>query len=154
MVTVPGATAVTTPVGATVATPALLVVQSTPHPPAGAGDGEVTFADNVRVVPTAMYFEIGTETAIDVTLGFTVTTADADFPPALAVMVAEPGLSAVSVPDAETVTTVVSLDDQLVVHPPSGAAPTVVRVAVSAPRSPAVRVSAAGAMTTATKPRE
>jgi hypothetical protein len=109
----------------------------------------VTVADSVRVVPTATNFEIGTEMAIDETFGFTVTTADADFPPAVAVTVAEPALSAVSVPDDDTVTMVVSLDCQLVVHPPAGAAPAVLKVAVSAPCSPAVRVSVVGAMTTA-----
>jgi len=81
--------------------------------------------------------------------GFTVTTADADFPPAVAVTVADPALSAVSVPDDETVTMDASLDCQVVVHPPAGAAPAVLRVAVSVPCSPAVRVSAVGAMTTA-----
>src|SRR5512132_1610680 len=118
MVTLPGPTAVSTPVWETVAMAGSLVVQPMVQPPAGAGDGDVTVAESVRVVPTATNLEIGIVTATDETTGFTVTGTDADFPPAVAVMVAAPALSAVSVPGPDTATLGASLDCQVVVHPP------------------------------------
>jgi hypothetical protein len=74
-----------------------------------------------------------------------VTVALADFPPAVAVIVAVPAASAVSAPVLDTETMVASLDCQLVVQPPEGTVPEVLIVAASDAVSPTTSAMVLGA---------
>jgi hypothetical protein len=78
--------------------------------------------------------------------GSTVTTTNADFPPAVAEIVVEPGATVVTTPDALTVTTEGAPVSQVTAHPPAGVGPTVASVAVSVIWSPATMVTGPGEM--------
>jgi hypothetical protein len=129
MLTLPGATAVTSPVPLTVATPAALVLHVTAvdAPPTAA-----TFAVNCAMVPTMMA-ACGLVTVTEFTAGrgFTVRRVLPLFVASnveVAVMVTEPGATAVTWPVCVTVAIAASPDDHVTVV----AAPlTTVTLAVS-----------------------
>jgi len=101
----------------TLATPELVLVHVTVRPVR-------TFPFASRTVATAWVFcptmraELGSETDTDATVtAMTVTVAEPARPSLVAVIVAEPATRALTSPEAETVATVVLLDDHVIVRP-------------------------------------
>ena len=116
----PVATAVTRPFASTVATPGALVVQSIARPESGFPLASSGVAVSCWVPPTETVAELGL-TATDATgTGFTVIADVPLFPSLVAVIVAEPGATAVTRPFASTVATPSALVVQLIVRPESG----------------------------------
>ena len=116
----PVATPVTRPFASTVATPGALVVQLTARPESGFPLASSGVAVSCWVPPTAIVAEPGL-TATDATgTGFTVIADVPLFPSLVAVIVAEPGATAVTRPFASTVATPGALVVQLIVRPESG----------------------------------
>jgi hypothetical protein len=146
MLTVPGATALTTPVALTVALAALLLLHVTV---VGAPPTAVTVALSCEVVPTIRAGS-GAVTVIALTagLGFTVMTALPDLVAStveVAVIVALPTATAVTTPAVETVAT---LALELVQATEVAAPPAAITVAVSARVSPTTRVAVPGVTAT------
>ena len=137
MVAVPSLTAVTLPLASTVAIAVLELVQVTVLSVASSGFTVATrVSDSPSLSSRLVLFSVTSVTAM--TFLLTVTEHVADFSPTLAVMVAEPSLTAVTLPLLSTVAIAVLELDQVTVLSVASSGLT---VAVSVSDSPSVSVS-------------
>src|SRR6266568_1474913 len=116
----PVATPVTTPLLLTVATAGTLVDHVTVRPLSRLPAESFGVAVNWTVAPTRIVAELGATVTEATGTGATVTAAVPLFPPAVAVMVAEPAVLPVTSPLALTVATAVPLLAHVTVAPLSG----------------------------------
>jgi hypothetical protein len=112
-VAVPDATAVTTPDDDTVATLVALEVQVTTRPVSTLPPASFTVGTSVVLWPVIRFALAGATVTVATGIGFTVTVAVPDFPSLVAVIVAEPGATPVTSPDAVTVAIALLLELQV-----------------------------------------
>ena len=118
IVAVPAWTAVTTPLALTVAVVSLLDVQTIVRPVNTFPDASLTIAVYVTVSPNDARVSIAGVTVMDATgTRVTVTVADAEAVPEVAVIVVVPGATPVTVPFASTVATPGVLEPHVMVRP-------------------------------------
>jgi len=110
IVAVPGATAVTTPAVETVATAVLPELQATARPVSTFPSASFIVAVNVVVCPTMTVAAVWLRVTVATGAGETPTVAVPLCPSLVAVIVALPGVTPVTVPVAETVATLVLLE--------------------------------------------
>ena len=130
MVAEPGATAVTRPVADTVATAGLLELQLTVRSASTTPLASFTVGTSVTLPPTTSDALLGATTMLATGTRLTLMVAVPDFPSLCAVIVAEPGVRAVTTPAADTLATAELSDDQVTAR--SSGAPFASRM--SAPR--------------------
>jgi hypothetical protein len=114
MVAVPGATAVTTPLADTAATAGLLDVQVTGRSVTTAPFASRTDATSVVVWPATTLADVGCTATLPTGTRVTTTLAAPLLPPALALIVADPGATALRTPVADTVATDGLLDAHVI----------------------------------------
>lgn len=120
IVAVPAATAVTTPLLDTVATDWLLDDQSTTRPVRTLPCESFVVAESVVVVPTSIVAVVGETSTVATGTGagaVTVIVALPVFPSLVAVIVAMPGATAVTVPEALTVATPFAVEAHTIWRP-------------------------------------
>jgi hypothetical protein len=144
----PGATAVTTPPGDTVATVVLLDAQATARPVTTTPFTSVTTAVSVVVCPTIMSAVVGCTATAPTGTSVTFTAELPIFPSDVALIVAEPGATAVTTPVVETVATRLLLDVQLTGRSVTAVPLASVTVADSAAVCPTCRLAVAGCTVT------
>jgi hypothetical protein len=130
---VPGATPVTTPVADTVATPGVPEVHVTVRPVSTLLFASFNVAERVVVSPMVIVADVGATATVATGTTVTVTVAVPCFPSLVAVIVAEPALTAVTTPLAETVATPGVPDVHVTVRPVSTLPFASLSVAVSVP---------------------
>jgi len=119
IVVVPGATAVTTPVADTVATPGVVELHVTVRPVRTLPSLSLSVAVSVVVVPATKLALLGVTVTVATGTGVTVMAATALFPSLVAVMFAEPEATAFTSPDDDTVATDEWSVVQVIVRPVS-----------------------------------
>src|SRR6185503_12595033 len=144
----PAATAVTRPLAETVATAGALLDQVTTRPLNTLPAESLVVALSCAVAPTRTLADAGD--TVTVATGITVTVIDdvPDFPSLVAVMVAEPVLTALTIPFTETVATAGLPLDQVTARPVSVLPAESFVVALSCALPPMRSVPEAGATTT------
>jgi hypothetical protein len=113
MVAEPGVTAVTRPVGDTVATAGLLELQLTTRSVSTAPLASFTVGRSDTLLPTTSDALLGVTVTLATGAGLTLMVAVPDFPSLCAVIVAEPGERAETTPAADTLATAELSDDQV-----------------------------------------
>jgi hypothetical protein len=117
IVALPADTPVTTPDDETVATDVLLLDHVTGAPAMTLPFASRTVAERVTLVPMATVAVAGATVTLAAAGAVTVTTADADCPSLVAVIVADPGETPVTTPEADTVATDDAPVDHVMVRP-------------------------------------
>jgi hypothetical protein len=117
IVAVPEATPVTTPVLLTAAMVGVLLLHEMLRPVSGAPDASRVAAVRGVVAPIRTVALVGATTTLATGTGVTVTVAVPVMPSTVAEMVADPGATAVTSPEAETVAVALADDVQVVVRP-------------------------------------
>jgi hypothetical protein len=152
IVAVPGPTAVTSPLGLTVATDAALDVQVVgPRPVSAVPAASRGVASSCCVAPTAIVAGVGVTATLATGAGGGAVTVIAAFPltpSAVALIVAVPGLMAVTTPAAVTVATFGALDCQVKVRPCRSAPDASYARAASVSLAPATSERVAGVTST------
>lgn len=131
IVAVPPATPVTMPAVVTVATLALDVPHVIVRPVSTLPAESLSVALNCTFAPTASVSFLGASDTEETGTSVTVIVDVPLFPSLVAVIVAEPGATAVTRPEAETVAAAVALDDHVTVRPVRTLPPPSRTVAVS-----------------------
>lgn len=148
IVALPPATPVTMPDVVTVATPELDVPHVMVRPVSTLPAESLSVALSCAFAPTASVSFFGVTVTEDTGTSVTVIADVPLFPSLVAVMVAEPGATAVTRPDAETVAAAVALDDHVTVCPVSMLPPASRTVAVSCDVLPILSVAEVGEIDT------
>jgi hypothetical protein len=148
IVTVPGATPVTTPPGDTVATAGALVAHVTVRPVRVLPLASLVVALSVTLLCTQTVAVSGLTVTVATGTGVTVTVAVAVRPSIVAVMIAVPGARALTSPPSDTVAAFALELDHVTARPGSAAPPASRAVAVSWANCPTINASEVGVIST------
>jgi hypothetical protein len=148
IVAAPAPSAVTTPVGETVATADALVLQVTGRPVSTLPPASLSVAVRGVVSPTTKLDDAGVTATVATAAAVTVTLAVPDAAPLVAVIVAVPGATAVTTPVVDTVATVNALEFHVTARPVSTLPAASFSVAVNGAVLPTTMLALLGARVT------